>query len=173
MLVLLAALDWAIIHQRGLRFCYPISILWPRFSYPTSSVALRFTPPLRCAGAPVVRPCPSPVGRAQHDTAHPPRCARLTGFSHRVGAPTAQSSDPSLIPVVRCVGPRMVPPCPYKPWSVLVPPPSSGQGSPYVQQLSYIVLCTPLPYVRYRHRGSFVSLHIHPTPQDVDLRHAA
>src|SRR5215218_4733901 len=51
---LLVALDWAIIHQRGLRFSYPISI-----------VALRFTPPLRCAGASVVRPCPSPVGRAQ------------------------------------------------------------------------------------------------------------
>jgi hypothetical protein len=28
----------------------------------------------------------TPVGRAQHDTVHPPRCARLTGFYHRVGA---------------------------------------------------------------------------------------
>ena len=29
---------------------------WPRFSCPTSSVALRFTPLKRCSGASVVRP---------------------------------------------------------------------------------------------------------------------
>ena len=38
------------------------------------------------------------MGRAQHDTAHPPRCARLTGFSHRVGALTLRGADPSLCP---------------------------------------------------------------------------
>ena len=48
----------------GHAFLTPL-LAWPRVSYPTSSVALRFTPPLRCAGASVVRPCPSPVGRAQ------------------------------------------------------------------------------------------------------------
>jgi hypothetical protein len=31
-------------------------LAWPRFSYPTSSVALRFAPLKRCAGAFVVRP---------------------------------------------------------------------------------------------------------------------
>src|SRR5215218_2101528 len=45
MLVLLAALDWAIIHQRGLRFCYPISIVATLF-LPTSSVAAPFVTPL-------------------------------------------------------------------------------------------------------------------------------
>ena len=48
----------------GHAFLTPL-LAWVRLSYPTSSVALRFVPPLRCAGASVVRPCPSPVGRAQ------------------------------------------------------------------------------------------------------------
>ena len=42
----------------------PLKCPWPRFSYPTSSVALRFAPLKRCAGASVVRSCPSPVGWA-------------------------------------------------------------------------------------------------------------
>ena len=48
----------------GLAFVTPLLAL-PRSCHPTSSVALRFVPPLRCAGASEVRPCPSPVGRAQ------------------------------------------------------------------------------------------------------------
>src|SRR5215217_8463273 len=48
----------------GHAFVTPL-LAWVRLSYPTSSVALRFVPPLRCAGASEVRPCPSPVGRAQ------------------------------------------------------------------------------------------------------------
>jgi hypothetical protein len=64
MLVLLAALYWAILHQRG----------------------LRFAPSMRCARIPVVRPCLSPVCRAQHAMCRKGACVRLTGFSHRVGA---------------------------------------------------------------------------------------
>jgi hypothetical protein len=65
MLVLLAALYWAIIlHQRG----------------------LRFAPSVRCARIPVVRPCLSPVGRAQHSMCRKGTCVRHIGFSHRVGA---------------------------------------------------------------------------------------
>src|SRR5215207_7824370 len=37
-------------------------LAWLRFSYPTSSVALNFAPLKCCAGASVVRSCPSPVG---------------------------------------------------------------------------------------------------------------
>src|SRR5919106_4905816 len=40
-------------------------LAWLRFSYPTSSVALRFAPLKRCARASVVRSCPSPVGWAR------------------------------------------------------------------------------------------------------------
>src|SRR5215211_4388535 len=81
----------------------PHFLAWLRSSNPTSSVGLRFTPLKRCAGASVVRSCPSPVGQA-----HPIRStwgnflrARLTGFSHRVGAPTTLTvwgSGPSLYP---------------------------------------------------------------------------
>jgi hypothetical protein len=48
----------------GRAFLTPLLAL-PRFSYPTSSVVLRFTPLKRCARASVVRSCPSPVGWAQ------------------------------------------------------------------------------------------------------------
>jgi hypothetical protein len=65
MLVLLAALYWAIIHQRG----------------------LRFAPPLRCAGPRVVRTYLSTVGRAHHANLYLQHlCARPTGFYHGVGA---------------------------------------------------------------------------------------
>src|SRR5918995_626773 len=40
-------------------------LAWLRSSYPTSSVSLRFTLLKRCAGASVVRSCPSPVGWAR------------------------------------------------------------------------------------------------------------
>jgi hypothetical protein len=39
-------------------------LAWLRFSYPTSSIAVKFTPLKRCSGASVVRPCLPPVGRA-------------------------------------------------------------------------------------------------------------
>ena len=63
MLVLLAALFFLPGTQRGLHFG-PL-LACPRFSYPTSSVALEFTPVKRCARASVVRSCPSPVGWAR------------------------------------------------------------------------------------------------------------
>src|SRR5215211_3643226 len=87
MLVLLAALDWAIIHQRGLRF-----------SHPTSSVALRFTPPLRCAGASLVRSCPSPVGRAHHNTKRSNNFLVLGSPASLIGSElsTLVGSGPSL-----------------------------------------------------------------------------
>src|SRR5215213_2215317 len=47
----------------GRAFITPL-LAWLRFSYPTSSVSLRFAPLKRCAGAFVVRPCLPPVGRA-------------------------------------------------------------------------------------------------------------
>jgi hypothetical protein len=47
----------------GRAFLTPL-LAWSRSSYPTSSVALRFTPLKRCSGAFVVRPCLPPVGRA-------------------------------------------------------------------------------------------------------------
>src|ERR671910_1244551 len=63
-------------------------LAWLRSSYPTSSVALRFTPLRRCARASVVRSCPSPVGWAQLFLKAQLQLpsVRRTGFSHRVGA---------------------------------------------------------------------------------------
>src|SRR5688500_17589906 len=49
----------------GRAFLTPL-LAWPRSSYPTSSVSLRFTQLKRCAGASVVRLCPSSVGRPQN-----------------------------------------------------------------------------------------------------------
>jgi hypothetical protein len=46
-------------HHFGAAFALPLFLTpllaWSRFSYPTSSVALRFVPLKRCAGASVVR----------------------------------------------------------------------------------------------------------------------
>jgi len=71
----------------------------PRFCYPTSSVALKFVPFERCAGAIVVRLCLPPVGRAHSFPKH--YChflrARCTGFSHRVGVCSVY-----FAPTLRC-----------------------------------------------------------------------
>src|SRR5215207_10941148 len=85
MVVLLAALYWAIIHQRG----------------------LRFAPPLPCARASVVRTLLPPVGRAhlREHCDNSPR-ARLTGFYHGVGAPTGPPLGASTL--------RFAPPQPPK-----------------------------------------------------------
>src|SRR5918994_3282681 len=52
-------------HRDGAFRLRPLYWARPRSSYPTSSVALNFTPLKCCARASVVRSCPSPVGWAQ------------------------------------------------------------------------------------------------------------
>src|SRR5829696_4846286 len=80
MLVLLAALDWAIIHQRGLRFCYATSALCRSVS-----------------GA--IMPIPGGAGTPQYQAQQQLPRARLTGFSDRVGAFYSSWLRPCTLPV--------------------------------------------------------------------------
>jgi hypothetical protein len=81
----------------GSAFLTPL-LAWQRFSYPTSCAALRFTPLKRCAGASVVRSCPSPVGRAQSKHKLNYLRVRRTGFSHRVGTSCPTWLRPFALP---------------------------------------------------------------------------
>src|SRR5829696_107870 len=87
----------------GRAFLTPL-LAWPSFSHPTSSVALNFAPLKRCAGASVVRSCPSPVGAStpRHQAQLQLPRVRHTGFSHRVGASMANGLRPLYCPWPRC-----------------------------------------------------------------------
>src|SRR5215204_7629718 len=87
----------------GRAFLTPL-LAWLRFSYPTSSVALNFAPLKCCAGASVVRSCPSPVGAStpRHQAQLQLPRVRHTGFFHRVGASMANGLRPLYCPWPRC-----------------------------------------------------------------------
>src|SRR5215207_1506552 len=96
-------LSSGLLNALGRAFLTPL-LAWPRFSYHTSSVPLRFAPLKRCAGASVVRSCPSPVGAStpRHQAQLQLPRVRHTGFSHRVGASMANGLRPLYCPWPRC-----------------------------------------------------------------------
>jgi hypothetical protein len=120
-------------------------LAWPLLSYPTSSVAVRFTPLKRCSGASVMRPCLPPVGRAHSlPKAHVqlPR-VRRTGFSHRVGASMANRLRPFALPVCALRGASGGATMTYRsPGRFYVVLSYSDQGSSYVHWTRACQACT-------------------------------